>query len=75
MGVREIDGHDHMQIESALSVLPFDQGRPSFLIAHTVKGKGVKSMEDTVDCHYKCVPDDGQSAAYKELGVAYEIDL
>jgi len=73
--VKEIDGHDHRQIESALSILPFQRGRPSFLIARTVKGKGLKSMEDTVDCHYKCVPDDGLSAAYKELGVAYEIDV
>jgi transketolase len=73
--VKEIDGHDHGQIESALSVLPFHPGRPSFLIARTVKGKGLKAMEDTVGCHYQCVPDDGLAAAYKELGVAYEIDI
>jgi transketolase len=73
--VKEIDGHDHGQIETALSVLPFQKGRPSFLIARTVKGKGLKAMEDTVGCHYQCVADAGLAAAYKELGVAYEIDI
>ena len=73
--VKEIDGHDFAQIEGALSQLPFETGRPSFLIARTVKGKGIAWMEDTVSCHYKCVPDDKLADAYKELGVAYEIGV
>jgi len=36
--VREIDGHDFEQIEEALSSVPFKQGKPSCIIAHTVKG-------------------------------------
>ena len=38
--VREIDGHDLRAIASALAA-PFEPGRPSCVIAHTVKGKGV----------------------------------
>jgi hypothetical protein len=32
-------------------------------------------MENTVACHYRCVPDDKLADAYKELGVAYEIGI
>jgi transketolase len=70
--VKEIDGHDYGQIEAALSRLPFEKGKPSFLIARTVKGKGIASMENQVSCHYRCVPDDKLAEAYQELGVAYE---
>ena len=40
-GVREIDGHDLAAIDEALRAVPFDAGRPSCIVAHTVKGKGV----------------------------------
>jgi len=70
--VKEIDGHNFNEIDQALKVIPFEESKPSFLIAHTVKGKGISYMENTVASHYKCVPDEKLSAAYKELGVSYE---
>src|SRR3990167_1675014 len=45
-GVREIDGHDLSEIEGALLAAPWERGRPSCIIAHTIKGKGVSFMED-----------------------------
>jgi transketolase len=48
--VVELDGHDFTQIDAALAAPP--GGRPRCLIARTVKGKGVRFMEDTVDWHY-----------------------
>ncbi len=67
-GVREVDGHDIGAITKALSSLPFKKGRPSVLIAHTIKGKGVSFMENKLDWHYKN-PDDSQlAAALAELG-------
>ena len=51
--VREIDGHDHQQIEDALQSLPFEKGKPSVIIAHTTKGKGVSFMENQLAWHYK----------------------
>lgn len=51
--VNEVDGHDHSAIIQALSVAPWELGKPSFLIAHTTKGKGVSFMENSVDWHYK----------------------
>ena len=50
--VREVDGHNHRQIQEALS-LPFEPNRPSLLLAHTTKGKGVPFMEDRLEWHYR----------------------
>jgi len=66
--VREIDGHDLAAISRALATLPFVARRPSCLIAHTVKGKGVSFMEDQLLWHYR-PPDSGELArALAELG-------
>jgi transketolase len=65
--VRETDGHDHEQIAQALSVLPFEAGRPSVLIAHTVKGKGVSFMEGQLAWHYKSPNAEQLAAALAEL--------
>ena len=70
--VKEIDGHDFKQIEEALSVIPFEKDKPSFVIANTIKGKGISYMENTVASHYKCVADEDMQAAFDELGVSYE---
>ena len=50
--VREIDGHDHCQIRDVLGTAPWEPGRPSVVIAHTVKGKGVDFMEAKLQWHY-----------------------
>lgn len=50
--VREADGHDHDKLLSVLKGIPWDIGKPSVLIAHTVKGKGISFMEDQVSWHY-----------------------
>jgi len=68
--VDEIDGHDHEQIEKALLAVPFRKGKPSFIIARTTKGKGVKSIENTVSSHYRCIPDEKLKEVYAELGVS-----
>src|SRR5438876_612623 len=69
-GVREIDGHDHATIAAALESVPLEAGRPSVLVAHTVKGKGVSFMENDLAWHYKS-PDAQQLArALAELEAA-----
>jgi transketolase len=50
--VREVDGHDHDALRSALSSAPWQPGRPSVLIARTVKGQGVPMMAGRVSSHY-----------------------
>lgn len=70
--VKEINGHSFSQIERAFSRIPFKKGKPSFLIARTIKGKGISWIENTVASHYRCIPDDKLKEAYRELGVDYE---
>jgi len=60
--VREVDGHDHDQLRSALVAAPWQAGAPSILIAHTIKGKGVSFMENRVEWHYRS-PDRAQLAS------------
>jgi len=67
---REIDGHDFAQIEDALLGIPFDAGRPSCIIAHTVKGKGVSFMENELAWHYKNPDAEELRRALVELGVS-----
>lgn len=66
--VKEVDGHDVVALDTALSVLPFTAGKPSWLICHTVKGKGVSFMENTVACHYGSVNDEQLACALGEVG-------
>lgn len=56
--VREVDGHDHHAIGKALGELPWERGKPSCLIAHTIKGKGVPFMENQLLWHYRNPNDD-----------------
>ena len=65
--VREIDGHDFSQIRGALSATPFEPGRPTCIIAHTIKGKGVSFMEDTLLWHYRSPQGDELERAIREV--------
>jgi transketolase len=67
--VREIDGHDMGQVVDALDALPFDRKKPSAIIAHTVKGKGVSFAEDTYVWHSNTVSAEVLERALAELGV------
>lgn len=67
--VKEADGHDVEAVDAALRTLPFERGKPSWLICHTVKGKGVSWMENTVSCHYGSVNDEQLERALREVGV------
>lgn len=50
---REIDGHDFSAIVAAGEAIPFRKGKPSVIIAHTIKGKGVSFMENKAEWHYR----------------------
>jgi len=63
--VFEIDGHDHNQIKDVLKTKPSD--KPTCIIAHTVKGKGVSFMENKVLWHYRDPQGDDYVNAMKEL--------
>lgn len=63
--VREVNGHDHNQIATALA--PAANERPVMVIAHTTKGKGVSFMENRVEWHYKNPNEIQLAQALKEL--------
>lgn len=66
--VHEIDGHDYGQIARSLDKDAREGGKPTVVIAHTTKGKGVSFMEGQLAWHYRS-PTDGQlSDALEELG-------
>jgi transketolase len=64
---REIDGHDLASLERSLADVPFEQGKPSCIIAHTVKGKGVSFMEDKLLWHYRAPRGELMDQAVAEL--------
>ena len=67
--VQEVDGHDHEQLLEALGRAPLAKGRPSCIIAHTVKGKGVSFMEHQLAWHYKSPDAEQLRKALQELEV------
>ena len=70
--VINIDGHDFDQIESAYNEARTVKGKPTAIIAKTVKGKGVSFMENVVGWHGKAPNKEEYIKAMKELGV--EVD-
>jgi len=63
--VIEIDGHNMSEIDEALEKAEEIKGRPSMIIAHTIKGKGVSFMENTAKWH-------GGAPTEEELKIALE---
>ena len=63
-----IDGHDVKEIDRAMSEAREGAGRPTVIIARTVKGKGVKEVEDKPDWHGKPLPPELAEKAIEELG-------
>lgn len=62
--VTEIDGHDHAQIRWAMSK---QTDKPHAVIAHTIKGKGVDFMENSLDWHYKSPNDEQLAEALRQV--------
>jgi transketolase len=50
--VREVDGHDLGALRSGLSDLPAQAGKPTVLIARTVKGRGLAFVENRRESHF-----------------------
>lgn len=67
---REVGGHDHSALKERLTNLPWELGKPTALIAHTTKGKGVSFMENSVDWHYKSPSAEQLARALEELSDA-----
>ena len=55
--VREVDGHDVADLERTFAALPAEPGRPTAIIAHTVKGRGIPFAEGDPAWHHKAKVD------------------
>ncbi len=65
--VIEVNGHDHSALRQVFGSAPTEAGKPTCVIANTVKGHGVSFMENKPEWHHG-VPTDAQlEAARKEL--------
>ncbi len=65
--VVEVDGHNHNALYTQLSNLPKTVGKPTCILAHTVKGKGVSFMERSVLWHYRTPRGSEYDEALNEL--------
>jgi transketolase len=65
--VHEVDGHDHAVLLESFSNVPLQKDKPTCVIAHTHKGKGVSFMEDNVAWHHRIPNKQEFEQAMKEL--------
>jgi len=68
--VLEIDGHDPRAIEQAFHTALEKHGRPTVVIAHTIKGRGVSFMENKLEWHYKSPSPQQLADALAEIDAA-----
>ncbi len=66
--VIEIDGHDITAIEQAFQQALATEGKPTVIVAHTVKGKGVSFMENQAEFHGRALSKEEMAQALSELG-------
>lgn len=65
--VLEVDGHNHNLIMEAFAPRQPGEMKPVCIIAHTIKGKGVSFMENSVLWHYRSPQNEEYTAAINEL--------
>lgn len=65
--VLTVDGHDFEQLEAAFAAAKACKGKPTVIIAMTVKGKGVSFMENQAGWHGKAPSADEYEQAVREL--------
>jgi len=67
--VTEVDGHDHAALLQRFANLPLEKGKPTCIIANTVKGKGVSFAENKPAWHHGVPTKEQLALAAVELGV------
>jgi transketolase len=65
--VLEVNGHDIAQVDKALDQADATKGGPTFIVAHTVKGKGVSFMENDPEWHGKAPKPEEAVRAIQEI--------
>ena len=68
--VINVDGHNISELISAFEQAKKTKGKPTAIIANTIKGKGVSFMENQAEWHGKAPNEEQYKQAMKELGGA-----
>jgi transketolase len=68
--VKEVNGNDVDELMEVFNSLPFEKGKPSVIIAHTTKGKGVSFMENQLKWHHGVPSNEEYELAIQELDKA-----
>ena len=67
--VAEVDGHDHEALLELFAKVPLEKGKPTCIIANTIKGKGVSFAENKPAWHHGVPTREQLALAAVELGV------
>lgn len=66
--VKEVDGHDVKALRNILLDTKLDESKPDVIICHTIKGKGISSIEGNASWHHKSkIPDSEMQKLFEEL--------
>ena len=65
--VMELDGNNMEEIVSVLDLMPVCKRKPTVVICHTVKGKGISFLENQVSCHFWTPDKDKLELAIEEV--------
>jgi len=68
--LREVDGNNLSDLVEVFDQLPIQIGKPSLVLAHTTKGKGISFIENAVDWHHHVPSDAEMGIALAELSQA-----
>ena len=64
---RVIDGNNMEEVVAALDAVPFEKGRPSLILANTVKGLGYPKIAGTAGCHFWAYNEEGYNECMEAL--------
>lgn len=64
---KKINGHNFKEIIKTLKSVPFKAGKPSVIIASTIKGRGIKTFEDKLEWHYRSPKEEDMGKYFSEL--------
>lgn len=68
--LEEVEGNSVTDLSRIFQSIPFEPGKPSLILAHTVKGKGISYMEDKASWHHHVPTDEEYALAMRELDQA-----
>lgn len=73
--VLEIDGHNYGELKKCLSSTPVEEGKPTMILANTIKGKGVSFIENKAGWHHRVPSASELNQAVEELSPLIGVDI